>query len=110
MYISEALKTLRKVGYLETKDLNKNVEMQEAKQIVDENLEEYKNKAEKHKITAYAYLKGIQQIKQALYLNKTPVIICIDVNGNGDIELNEDYVAYIPKFEFGGGHALVCYG
>ena len=108
MFVSDALKTIKNVGYLLNKDLNVNVEMQEAKEIVDKNLSEYMEKAKDRKINAYAYLASLNQIKEALYTYKTPVIVCIDIDENG-LKLDDDYVAYVPtKPE--GGHATLCYG
>ena len=108
MYISEALKTLLKVGYLSNEELNSNVEMNEAKEIVNKNIENYKIKADKRKITSYARLNTVDEIKQAMYLYKTPVIMCIDIDEQG-LELDGNYVAYIPT-KSNSSHAIVCYG
>ena len=110
MYLSEALKTLRKVGYLENDELSSNTEMDEVKNLISNNLNKYKEKANSHKIAAYAYLKNINLIKQALYINKTPIVLSIEIGANG-IKLDENYIAYIPnEDEEHGCHAVVCYG
>lgn len=108
MYTSEALKTINKIGYLTNDELNVNIEMKEAKDIVDKDLKYYTDKAGVRKINAYAWLNSINEIKQALYLYKTPVIVCFDVDSNG-LSLDSNYIAQIPQNP-SGGHATVCYG
>lgn len=109
MHLSEALKTLKKVGCLTNNELNVNIEMNKAKEVVDRNLEDYKKKAEQFKISSYAYLGNIQEIKQAIYMSKTPVIICISANIKNDIELNDNFIAKVPSIA-GSDHAVVCFG
>lgn len=108
MYTSEAIKTLNKVGSLTYDELPGNYEMPKAKEIVDKDLDKYTIMANPRKIKAYAELKSIREIKQALYLYKTPVVVCILVDENG-LELDNNYIAQIPQKPY-GGHATVCYG
>lgn len=107
MYISEALKTLRKVGCLKNNELNTNTEMNTVKEIVDKNLDNYKTKANDFKIMGYAYLSNIQQIKQALYTNQMPIILSINIGQK--LDLDENNIAYISNAVW-GLHAVVCYG
>ena len=108
MYISEALKTIKNIGYVLNQDYDCNVEMMEAKWDVDRNLEILTNLAKNKKIKAYAKLFGENEIKQALYSSKTPIILAIGV-GNEGLLLNNEYIAQIPEKPI-NGHALVCYG
>lgn len=108
MYISEAIKTVHKCGYIKNELFDYNVEMLEAKNLVDKNLDKLLNEANKNKIASYAVLETIDDIKQAIYQSKTPVIMGIDIDKNG-LKLDENFVAQIPT-EPDGGHAVVCYG
>jgi len=80
--------------------------MPKAKQIVKKNLAVYKQEAGKDKVVAYAKLRTIQEIKEAIYMTGKPVVICILCS---DLKLDENYIAYIPDGAT-GGHAVVCYG
>ena len=108
MYISEALKTVQKLGCVENNDFNVNIEMRKAKDLVDEDLDRLTNLAQKKKISAYARLRNIKEIKEALYIHKTPIIAAIDIDENG-LVLDDNYIAQLPKNP-AGGHAIVCYG
>ena len=108
MITSEALKTVTKVGYVKNEDLDVNIEMSEAKNIVDKNINVLKERAANRKIASYARLTSIAEIKQALYTSNKPVLLAIMVGVNG-IELDKKNVAYIPS-EYAGGHQMVCYG
>ena len=108
MVPSEALKTVNKVGYIPNEKLDINVEMDEAKRIVDSNLEEYKKEASHKQIKSYARLYGEKEIKEALYNLKIPVAICFGVGESG-LKLDKEFVAYIPE-RYSGGHLTVCYG
>lgn len=108
MIPSEALKTITKVGYLTQEQLGVNREMREAKDIVDANLTALMALAEERKAAYYARLKTVFEIKEAIYSNKEPVMVCIPVGSNG-LKLNENYVALVPE-DVSGGHAVSCYG
>ena len=108
MVVLDALKTIKNVGYITNKDLNANVEMNEAKEVVDKDLSKYKAIASNNKIGSYARLYNTNEIKQALYTSKTPAIICIDIDDQG-LKLDKNYVAYVPDNSI-GLHAIVCYG
>lgn len=108
MITAEALKTVNKVGSLPNDILPGNTEIPDAKIIVENNLDEYVQKAQNNKIISYARLNTINDIKHALYTIKKPVLLAIDVGING-IVLNENNIAYIPD-EYVSGHQMVCYG
>lgn len=106
MVTSDALKTVNKVGSLTEETLPGNYEMPDAKQLVKRHLSVYKEEAGKDKVVAYAKLRTIQEIKEAIYMTKKPIVICILCS---DLKLDENYIAYIPDGAT-GGHAVVCYG
>lgn len=108
MITSEALKTVYKVGSLYNDELDVNIEMQEAKDIVDKNINAYKEKASYKKIASYARLNTANEIKQSLYTSNKPVLLAIKVGVDG-LLLDDNNVAYIPE-EYSGGHQLVCFG
>lgn len=104
----EALKTVKKVGYLTQEQLPGNYEMNKAKIYVSEKCDIPKIIKESPKISTYAELHNINEIKSAIYNSKQPVLVSIDV-GNHCLELDENYIAYIPKAP-GGLHQVLCYG
>jgi len=106
MIASNALKTVNLVGAIKKEVLPGNYEMPKAKQIVQKNLSSYKEKAKEDKIVAYARLRTMQEIKEAIYTTGTPVVVCILCT---DLKLDEHYIAYIPDGAT-SGHAVVCYG
>ena len=108
MVVADALKTIKNVGYITSKDLDVNIEMSKAKELVDKDLSKYKSIASNNKIGSYARLYNTNEIKQAIYTSKTPVIIVIDIDDQG-LKLDKDNVAYIPDNSI-GLHAVVCYG
>lgn len=108
MLPAQALKTIKKIGYIPNENLDVNVEVPEAIEVVNKNLDKYTEMASKKKIGSYAFLNNFEEIKQALYLYKVPVIVCIDIDKNG-LKLDENYVAYVPNQPY-GGHAVMCYG
>lgn len=108
MIVSEALKTVNKVGYILKEDLDANIEMTEARDIVVKNINTYMERASKRQISSYARLRNSDEIKQAIYTSGKPVLLAIKVGTKG-IELDEHNIAYIPD-NYSGGHQMVCYG
>lgn len=107
MCIIDALRTIKNIGYIEYKDLQGNYEMNKAKEIVDKDIDKYKNIASKKKIASYAELYTITDIKEALYTGKKPIIMAIDIDKEG-LKLDNN-IARIPEVK-DGSHAVVCYG
>ena len=66
MYIREALKTLQKVGDCTKAELPGNHEYAEAIDAVEANLDELTNRAYPHRISTYAKVTSVDEIKQAL--------------------------------------------
>ena len=106
MMTSQALKTTVNVGCLQYTDCPGNFEMPEAKTFVNNNLEEYKKKAEEDKASTYARLRTYEDIKEAIFKTGKPVVVCIGTNG---LTIDENFIAIKPKV-IKGGHAVVCYG
>lgn len=108
MSVSDALKTVTKLGAVRYVDLPTNTEMPKVKEIVNSKLETYKAAAASKRAFKYARLYGTQQIKEAIYTSKHPVILCIGIGSEG-LRLDENNIAFIPKDNI-GGHAVMCYG
>lgn len=108
MPISQALKTVNKVGAIKTIDCPGNIEMPDAKKAIDSNLEVYKALASERKIASYARLNSYNEIKQAIYSNGKPIILSINIDENG-LKLDKNKIAYVPTV-LDGRHAVVCYG
>ena len=66
MYIRNALKTLREVGDCSRDDLIGNHACEKAMEVVDARLDELKNLAYPHRISTYAKVKTVAEIKTAL--------------------------------------------
>jgi C1A family cysteine protease len=110
MITSQALKTVRNVGYLTDNECPGNVEMNAAKKQIDLKLNEYKQSAKHRTIAAYASLKNINEIKQALMQTNTPVLLVLSIDDNG-LRLNKSYIANKPTSTNEGNlHAVMCYG
>ena len=107
MMPSQALKTVSQLGAVRYIDLPTNTEMPDVKKIVSSRLPELKELAAKKRAFKYARLYSIQQIKEAIYTSKSPILICINIGVNG-LRLNNG-IAEIPTAT-DGGHALMCYG
>jgi hypothetical protein len=66
MYIRDALKTLQKVGVCPKADLTGNNKCQKAMENVNKKIDVLKTKAYPHRISTYAKVKTVEEIKQAL--------------------------------------------
>ena len=108
MFVSNAIKTVYKLGAVINKDFDHNVELPKAKELVNNDLERLTELAKDHKVLSYAKLSSNTQIKQAVYQNETPVLMSVPTDENG-LKLDRKNVAIIPT-KVGGFHAVVCYG
>ena len=112
MYVREALKTIQKVGAVEQPDFPYNIEMMEAKHIVDKNLLALKLKAQNCKIEAYARLNTEIEIKNFLFTTNTPVIFAVKV-GTNYLDVDKNNIVIIPKNlneNYVGNHAMILVG
>lgn len=107
MYPREAIKTLKNIGDVENQYFNHNKEMNEIKQLVDKNIKELKPIAEPYKISSYARIYTIEDIKNCI-IKDTPVPISIPVYG--DIELDENNIIQITNKSISGYHMILIYG
>ena len=108
MYPSQALKTVKGTGYVPYDVLPGNKEVPKVIELVNSRLDELTEEASKRHIYSYARLRSIYDIKEAIYLLKCPVLVCIDIDEKG-LKLDSNGVAYVPENP-DGGHAVVCYG
>lgn len=106
MYLREALKTITKCGDVPEFILKGNHEYDEAMKIVEQNLEELKDKAYIHRISSYVKLNTVDEIKTALMkYGYVALAIC----WHKRVKIIDGI--YTPQSnETSGGHALVIYG
>lgn len=102
----EALKTIKNLGAVKNNVFDVNVEMQEAKSRVEEKKFMLEALAEDYKITSYARLNSIDEIKSWMILHQLPVPICILVK---DMKLDKNNIIQIPETTV-GGHAILIIG
>lgn len=107
MYPREALKTLQKMGAVKQDDFPYNIEMQEAKKKVDENIDILSKQAEEFKIDAYAKLNSEFEIKKWIWDKYTPVPISIATE---HLQLDGDNIIQIPKVYPNSGHMMLIIG
>lgn len=107
MYPREALNTLLKKGAVLNEDFNINVEMQEAKLKVEDKLDILESEAEDCKITAYARLNSIEEIKSWLFTKETPVPISIATD---NLVIDSNNIIQIPETYPNSGHMMLVIG
>lgn len=106
MYIRNALKTLREVGDCPLADLRGNQKCPEAMQAVEAKLEELKDKAYPHRISTYAKVNTVDEIKQALM---DFGYVVISMPWYKDYKLKNGVYTY-TKDKDHGYHCMVIYG
>lgn len=107
MYPREALKTLQKLGAVQNKNFNYNIEMQEAKKKVDDNFVLLEALADEYKIQSYARLYTEQEIKSWLYNKQTPVPIAIATES---LQLDDKNIVQVPEYYPNSGHMMLLLG
>lgn len=107
MYPREALNTLLKKGAVKNEDFNVNVEMQEAKIKVDNKLDLLEQEAEDCKITAYAKLNSINEIKSWIFSKETPVPVSIATD---NLIIDDNNIIQIPEKYPNSGHMMLVIG
>ncbi len=106
MYIRDALKTLQKLGDCPLSDLKGNHKCSEAMEAVEANLDELKDKAYPHRISTYAKVSTIDEIKQAL-MDFGYVVIYMP--WYKDYKLKNGVYSHSSD-ETSGYHCMVIYG
>jgi hypothetical protein len=106
MYIRNALKTLRELGDCPLSDLRGNQKCPEAMKNVEAKLEELKDKAYPHRISTYAKVESIDEIKQAL-MNFGYVVVSMP--WYKDYKLKNGVYTFTSE-ETSGYHCVVIYG
>ena len=107
MSIRQAIKTVTSVGYILYDDFKGNDEMLAVKEEVDNNLVQLKEKAKHRKAFSYGRLHSRVDIKRAIYLTESPVVISVHCCDPFETDEN-NILMYSDKFQ--GYHAMVCYG
>lgn len=106
MYIRNALKTLREIGDCPVADLKGNHKCPEAMKAVEARLEELKDKAYPHRISTYAKVNTVDEIKQALM---DFGYVVISMPWYKDYKLKDGVYSYSSD-ETLGYHCMVLYG
>lgn len=107
MYVRNALKTLQKVGDCPLAVLEGNHTCPEAMEAVKANLDQLKKAAYPHRISTYAKVKTVNEIKQAL-MSYGYVVVSMHWYKNSKLE-NGIYT-YSKKSGISGGHCVIIYG
>jgi hypothetical protein len=107
MYVRDALKTLQKVGDCPVALLKGNHNCQEAMEIVEAKLEELKGFAYPNRISTYAKVKKVDEIKQAL-MNYGYVVVSMPWYKN--YKLKNGVYTYPTNPEKSGYHCVIIYG
>ena len=106
MYIRNALKTLREVGDCPKSDLSGNHVYDKAMEAVEANLEELKNKAYPHRVSTYAKVTTVEEIKQALM---DFGYVVVSMPWHKDYKLKNGVYTFTSN-ETSGYHCVVVYG
>lgn len=106
MYIRNALKTLQKVGDCPLANLRGNHKCPEAMKAVEANVDELKKQAYPHRISTYAKVSTIEEIKEAL-MNFGYVIVSMP--WYKDYKLKKGVYTYSSE-ETNGLHCVIVYG
>lgn len=106
MYIRDALKTLQKVGDCTKADLGGNHTCPEAIDAVEANLDDLKNCAYPHRISTYAKINTVDEIKQALM---DFGYVVVSMPWHKDYKLKNGVYTYTSD-ENRGYHCVVIYG
>ena len=107
MYPREALKTLNKIGDVNHNTFPDNIEMKEAKDLVDKKFRAIYDYAARYKIDAYAKLNDVVQIKTFLYNNKVAIPISIPT---ADMKVDKTNTLIIPKEYPKSNHMILIVG
>lgn len=106
MFIRDALSTLRKVGDCPLSKLRGNHKCPEAMEAVDVKLDELKDAAYPHRISAYARVKTVDEIKQALM---SFGYVVVSMPWHKDYKLKNGVYTYTSN-EVRGYHCVIIYG
>ena len=104
MFPREALKTLQQLGAVTQADFPVNVEMSEAKDLVDKNIDILSNQAQSFKIQSYLRLYTVNEIKEWIYKG-IPVPFSIKVNS---IKLDDKNIIQLDS-QGDSGHMMLAY-
>jgi len=107
MYPREALNTLLKKGAVKKEDFDYNIEMDDAKKLVDKNINKLEAFADDYHITSYARLYSEKEIKSWIFAHNISVPIAIETE---DLILDKDNIIQIPNEYPNSGHAMLIVG
>ena len=107
MYPREALNTILKKGAVKKEDFDYNIEMEDAKNLVDKNISKLEALADDYHITSYARLYSEKEIKSWMFTHNIGVPIAIATE---DLILDENNIIQIPSEYPNSGHAILIVG
>ena len=107
MYVRDALKTLQKVGDCPQSVLKGNHKCDVAMEIVNANIDELKESAKPHKISTYAKVKTVDEIKQALM---SFGYVVVNMPWYKNYKLKDGVYTYPENPEKSGYHCVIIYG
>ncbi len=106
MYIRNALKTLREIGDCPLSELRGNHKCAEAMEAVEAKIDELKDLAYPHRISTYAKVKTVSEIKQAL---TDFGYVVVSMRWHEDYKLVDGVYTYTSNKKR-GYHCVVIYG
>ena len=112
MYIIQALENARKIGGVYKSLMPDNLSFEEGKVMIQNMKDECLKEAAHHRIKNYAEVERTTQIPEAIWMNKSPVIMGISVY-DSFINVGSDGIVPSPKpyqESNHGGHAILCIG
>lgn len=107
MYVREALKTLQKVGDCPQAVLSGNHKCEKAMEVVNSKLDELVEKAKPHRISTYAKVKTVDEIKQALM---SFGYVVVNMPWYKNYKLKNGVYTYPENPEKSGYHCVIIYG
>lgn len=112
MYIREALSNLKNYGAVYFEDMPDNLDYKDAVNLISDRKDSLLEKAQNHKIKSYAVPTSVDEMKSALYNDKSPIVIGFTVY-DSFYDIDNIGIAPIPntKTETAyGGHAVLIIG
>lgn len=113
MYATQCLETAQKIGGLYEKDFPYNLEYKSAKNIIEKEKGKYEEKASKLRIKSYVEVNTKEEIKRALYVDKSPILITMVLYQNFSKVASDGILAPLTTSDLQycyGSHAMTIVG
>lgn len=109
MYPKEALANLVKYGNVLANDFPENFEYNDLQNLISNRKSDCISKASKYKVKSYARVISSTDVKSALYINHSPVMIVVDVY-DSFYNTTDNGIVPIKSGNCVGSHAMVIVG